>query len=333
MDTVLPDRRCGVDVGGTKCLGVVIDPYGRIVDEVRHPTPHEGGGLLDVLGAIGDELRPWDTFGVGIPALVRNDGVMVASAHLGRMAGLDLRGGLAERGIVDAAIANDATCATLAEWTVGAGRGTTDMVMVTLGTGIGGGIIAGGNLVTGRNGFAGEFGHMPVDPDGPECPCGRRGCWERYASGTGLARLAAEAVAAAPDEAAASAIEATHGDPGVVSGEQVQQAARCGDAFALAVIDEFARWVATGLVGLTNALDPQRFVLGGGLATGADLYLEPIRHWFAELLYASDQRPDPEIRFAELGEHAGAIGAASLAHRVGRVRAPARGRAGQAGSR
>ncbi len=159
------------------------------------------------------------------------------------------------------AVTNDATCAALAEWRFGAGRGVDDMVMVTLGTGIGGGVVAGGRLIVGANGFAGEFGHMVVDPDGPPCPCGRRGCWERYASGSGLAQLAR---AAAVGGRLRRVVEVAGGDAGMVRGEHVQAAAREGDPGAVAVVDEFARWVALGLVNLTNALDPARFVLGGG---------------------------------------------------------------------
>ena len=140
-------------------------------------------------------------------------------------------------------------------------RGVTDMVMVTLGTGIGGGVVAGGHLIRGANGFTGEIGHMVVDPDGLPCPCGRRGCWERYASGSGLARLAREA---AIGKRLRRVLQLAGGDPFNVRGENVQAAAREGDAEALGVIDQFGYWVALGLNNLTNLLDPQMFVLGGG---------------------------------------------------------------------
>ena len=193
---------------------------------------------------------------------------------------LDVAGRLAERLGRRITVGNDATCATLAEWTVGAGRGVDDLVMVTLGTGIGGGIVAAGRLVVGANGFTGELGHMVVDPNGPPCPCGRRGCWERFASGSGLAQLARTA---AVGGRLRRVVEVAGGDPVLVRGEHVQAAAREGDLGALDVIDEFARWVALGLVNLTNALDPAAFVLGGGLAEGAELYLAPIERWFRAL--------------------------------------------------
>jgi glucokinase len=205
---------------------------------------------------------------------------------------------------------NDATCATVAEWKFGATRGVDDFVMVTLGTGIGGGAVAGGQLVRGTNGFAGEIGHMVIDPNGPPCPCGRRGCWERFASGSGLGRLAREA---AVGKRASRMVELAGGDADAVRGEHVHQAAAEGDDEALAVVDEFARWVGLGLANLTNLLDPSTFVLGGGLAESAELFLAPIERWFGQLLYSPDLRPHPQLAFAELGARAGAVGAALLA--------------------
>jgi glucokinase len=306
-------RRLGIDVGGTKCLGVVLDDGGGVIAETRHRTPHDTRALLDVLASIVTELSastgPVATVGVGAPGLVTLRGVLQSAPNVPDVIELDVAGGLAGRLHRDVVVANDATCAALAEWRRGAGRGVDDLLMITLGTGIGGGIIAGGRLVVGRNGFAGEFGHMVVDPDGPPCPCGRRGCWERYASGSGLAQLAR---AAAIGGRLRRVVQVAGGDVALVRGEHVQAAAEEGDAEAAAVIDEFARWVALGLVNLTNAYDPSAFVLGGGLAEGAHLYLEPIQRWFSELLYAPDLRPHPTLSFAELGEHAGAIGAALL---------------------
>ena len=235
---------------------------------------------------------------------------MRAAANLDGVADLDVAGLLGARVGHAVTVANDATWAALAEHTSGAARGIDDFVLVTLGTGIGGGLVLGGRLQLGAHGFTGEYGHMVVDPDGPPCPCGRRGCWERYASGSGLAHLARLAVA---DGRLAAVLDAAGGDPAHVRGEMVQQAARQGDPDALAVIDEFGRWVALGLVNLANALDPAAFVLGGGLAAGADLYLGPIRRWFRELIYQPELRPLPDVRFTQWGERAGAVGAALAA--------------------
>ncbi len=304
----------GVDVGGTKCLGVVVDGSGALVTDTRRPTPRGGDALIDVLAEIFRELESeagaLDVVGVGVPGLITTSGVLRSSPNIPDVIELDVAGRLGARLDRQVVVGNDATGAALAEWRVGAGRGVNDMVMVTLGTGIGGGVVAGGRLIVGSNGFTGEFGHMVVDPDGPPCPCGRRGCWERYASGSGLAQLARTA---AVGGRLRRVLEVAGGDPAFVRGEHVQAAAREGDRGALVVIEEFARWVALGLVNLTNALDPARFVLGGGLAEGADLYLGPIEYWFGELLYAPELRPHPGLAFAELGERAGAIGAALFA--------------------
>lgn len=303
-------RRAGIDVGGTKCLGVVLDEQGTVVAEHRLPTPKGPEAIVDTLTAVAAALGDYRSIGVGVPGLVTRDGMVRASANLFDVADFKVGAMLSERLGREVVVDNDATCAAVAEWQVGAARGFDDVVMVTLGTGIGGGIIANGRLVRGTNGFTGEVGHMIVDPDGPPCPCGRRGCWERYASGSGLARLAREAADAHRIE---RVVELAGGDPEDVRGEHVQAAAAEGDEGALAVVDEFGRWVALGLANLTNALDPAVFVLGGGLASSADLYLAPILRWYREFLYAPDLRPHPQLRFAQLGPLAGAVGAALLA--------------------
>jgi glucokinase len=306
----------GIDVGGTKCLGVAVDESGTVVAETRRPTPRGGDALIEALaGVVADleaEAGPFPAVGVGVPGLVTLEGVLRASPNIPDVEELDVAGRLGPRLSVPLIVGNDATWAALSEWQVGAGRGCDDVVMVTLGTGIGGGVVAGGRLVVGANGFTGEFGHMVVDPNGPPCVCGRRGCWERFASGSGLAQLAR---IAAIGGRLRRVVEMAGGDPALVRGEHVQAAARECDEAALDVVDEFARWVALGLVNLTNALDPAMFVLGGGLAEGADLYLEPIERWFGALLYSPQLRPHPALAFAELGERAGAIGAALAAAR------------------
>jgi glucokinase len=301
-------RRAGVDVGGTKCLGVLV-VGGEIVAQHRLPTPRGHAAIADTIVEVARALGSHDSLGVGVPGLVSRQGVLRAAPNLSGVADFDVAGMVADRVGHAVTVDNDATCAALSEWRLGAGAGSDDMVLVTLGTGIGGGLVLGGVLQRGHNGFTGEYGHMVVDPDGPPCVCGRRGCWERYASGAGLARLAREA---AVGGRLRHVVDMAGGDAELVRGEHVQRAARAGDPGAVAVVEEFGRWVAIGLVNLTNALDPERFVLGGGLAAGADLYLGPIKRWFGELLYSPQLRPHPSVVFAALGEHAGAVGAALL---------------------
>ena len=308
----VPGVRVGIDVGGTKALGVVLDASGSVVAEERRPTPrgeNSLGPLVDTLVELANDLGVDGSLGIGVPGLVTRDGVLRAAPNLDGVADFAVAELVGERLGHAVSLDNDATCATVAEWQLGAGRGASDLILVTLGTGIGGGLVADGVLHRGRNGFAGEYGHMVVQPDGPRCPCGRRGCWERYASGSGLAMLAREA---ATGRRLRSVVEHAGGDPQAVRGEHVQAAAREGDEEALAVIDDFGRWVALGLSNLTNAFDPEVFVLGGGLAEGAELYLEPITRWFGELLYQPHLRPSPRIDFAEWGPLAGAVGAALL---------------------
>jgi glucokinase len=305
----------GLDVGGTKVLGALIDPArpAEVARELRVPTPPGGDGLLDVLCDMVHRLRsdgPVDAVGVGVPGLVDRDGVLRAGAHLARVANLPLAAGLAERCGVPVEVDNDANGHAVAEHRGGAGAGYDDVVVVTLGTGIGAGILQRGQLVTGANGFAGEPGHMVVDPTGPPCPCGQRGCWEQFASGNGLARLAHSAALGGQ---LAAAVELAGGDPEMVRGEHVTATARQGDADSLAVLDELADWIAVGLANLVNIFDPQLVVIGGGLVDAADLLLPRAQQRVHERILAGARRPLVPVVPAKLGERAGAIGTALLA--------------------
>lgn len=303
-------RFAGVDVGGTKCLGVVVDEHGAVLAEERRPTPHGPAELVRAIAAVVEALPDAEAVGVGAAGLVTPDGVLRAAPNLVDVQELPIGALVADRVEQPVIVDNDNTCGTYAEWQMGAAAGAHDMVFVGLGTGIGGGLVAGGALQRGGHGFAGELGHMVVQADGVRCVCGRRGCWERYASGSGLARLAQEAATA---RRLPRLVRALGGDVEAVRGEQVTAAARQGDASALAVIDDYARWVALGIVNLVNVTDPEVVVVGGGLAEAADVVLNPIRRWAAELLFSPEQRPHPAIRAAQLGERSPAIGAALLA--------------------
>jgi len=310
----------GVDVGGTKVLAVLADRTGAILAETRHATPrtHDAPGVVvaDAVAAAIDELAVTSgqdlaalPLGVGVPGMLSYDGVVAFAPNLKSATGADLAAIMAARLGRHLVLANDADAAAIAEHALGAARGVDDFVMVTLGTGIGGGVFAGGRLLRGRAGFAGEIGHMVVDPSGPRCPCGRRGCWERYASGAGVARLAREAAAAGR----LNAIVAARGDDESVRGEDVTHAAAAGDKEALAVLEEVGWWLALGLANLVAVLDAGRFVLGGGLGEASGLLLPPTRRHLVGLLEAGEQRPVIEVVAAQLAGHAGAIGAALLA--------------------
>jgi len=211
-------------------------------------------------------------------------------------------------------IENDANFAVLAEHRLGAARGHDDVVMVTLGTGIGGGIVSAGRVQVGAAGFAGEIGHMVVDPAGPACPCGRRGCWERFASGAGLGVLAREAALAGR---LGEVVGLAGGDPESVRGEDVSAAAAAGDPAAQRVIQEVGWWVGFGLANLACVLDPECFVLGGGVVRAGDLLVDAARATFAELVEGGDRRPPVVIVPAAFGERSGAVGAALAARQGG----------------
>lgn len=304
-------RTVGVDLGGTKCLAVALED-GKVVDERRVPTPVGETALLDALAAVaasvGDGTRVGGV-GIGVPGLVDRNGVLRFAPNLPGVVDLAIRAEVEARLGVPVRVDNDATCAAWGERQAGAAQGYDDVILVTLGTGIGGGIVAGGALMRGANGFAGEIGHMVVDPDGPQCPCGQRGCWERFASGGALGRLAQEAAAGGR---ARRVLALAGGDATVVRGEHVTLAAAEGDAEARAMLAELGWWVALGLVNLTQAFDPRAFVVGGGLVEAGELLLRPVRVAFDELLGGKAYRPAIDIVSAALGEHAGAIGAACL---------------------
>jgi glucokinase len=309
-------RTIGIDVGGTKMLGVVIDPDHpeQIVATHRVPTPHAGEGLIDALAeqiahldAVAGRV---DAIGIGVPGLVDRHGVLHVGAHLAKIDRLPLAQGLRERTGRPVVVDNDANGHAVGEHRVGAARGVDDALVVTLGTGIGAGFIVGGRLVQGAHGFAGEPGHMVIDPTGPPCPCGRRGCWERFASGSGLGRLARDAALGGRLQAA---VDLAGGEPEAVRGEHVTAAARQGDAEALVVLQELGRWIALGLANLINLLDPALIVIGGGVVDAADLVLPAVREQVAAAVLGHGRRPTVPIEAAVLGEQAGAIGLGLLA--------------------
>jgi len=302
----------GVDVGGTKVLAIAVDESGkRAGNEARRPTPRGAAALLDTMVGVVTDVRAslGETIaavGVGVPGLVNRTGTLAVGPNLPGIEQQPFRDELQSRLQVPVAVDNDATCATWAEVRLGAARGAREAFMVTLGTGIGGGLVMDGKLQRGKNGFAGEPGHMVVDPDGIPCPCGRRGCWERYASGSGLGRLGRDAAESGRGER----LVELAGHAELVRGEHVVTAAREGDAGALEVFRQFGWWAALGIANLVDMLDPEIVVVGGGLVDSGDTVMAPIRVAFRELVLAADFRPEVPIVPAELGGDAGAIGAA-----------------------
>jgi len=304
-------RTVGVDVGGTKCLAVALEE-GRMIDERRVPTPVGEPAVLEAVAGVVAEVAGTTELrgvGIGMPGFVDRAGVLRFAPNLPGVVDFPIREELEARLGIPVRADNDATCAAWGERQLGAAQGYNDVILVTLGTGIGGGIVAGGSLLRGANGFGGEIGHMVINTDGPPCPCGQRGCWERYASGSGLAGIAQRAAA---EGRAPRVLARAGGEPAMVRGEHVTVAAAEGDRGAQDVLAELGWWVAQGLADLANVFDPEAFVLGGGLVEAGDLLLNPVRAAFAELLTGAAYRPPVDILPATLGEHAGAIGAACL---------------------
>lgn len=303
----------GLDVGGTKTAAARVAPDGSIVARATLPTPADDmAATLDtILEAARAVLSP-DVRAVGIaaaglvesatgilrfaPNLAWRDAPLVE--HLGGALGLPV--------VAD----NDNTAAAWGESRFGAGRGYRHMVFVGVGTGIGGGIVADGVLFRGAHGFAADIGHIIVEPDGPLCGCGNRGCWEQVASGQAVTRAGRKAVR---DGEQTLLRELVGGDPERVTGPMVTKAAQEGDAVSIAIVAEVGRRLGEGIGGLVNVLDPEVVVIGGGVADAAELLLTPAREAFRRTVEAVDHRPDVPLVNAQLGNDAGVVGAATLA--------------------
>ena len=275
----------GVDIGGTKVLAVALDDTAGIVAEQRVPTPPDPEALVEAVSDAIDALGvPVASIGVGVAGLVTAQGEVRVSPHLAHPERLDLVGRLGRRFATAVRVENDATAATWGEARLGAGRGARDLVVVTLGTGIGAGIVCNGELVRGAHGFAGEPGHLTVNFDGDAHITGGRGSWELYASGTALRRSADGPL----DLAALDTVE------------------------GYALLEAFARAVAIGLGNIVALLDPELIVLGGGVSVlGEPLRVAVERH-LPEWVFGAHERDRLRVLLAELGEQAGAIGAALL---------------------
>ena len=304
----------GVDLGGTKLLGVVADAAGAVITERLRPSGDGPDAVLTDVVEIVTELRAAvpdvAALGVGAAGLVDFDGVMRYAPNLDGFEGVGIRARLETACGLSVAVDNDANAAALGEVLHGAARGRSEVLLVTLGTGIGGGIVVGGRVYRGGFGLAAEIGHMTVDPDGPVCACGAPGHWEAIASGTALGRMG-QTWAARGD--APGVLARAGGDASAVAGYHEGAAALAAESDGLAILSAFAGGVALGLGGLVNLLDPEVIVVGGGLVGLGDVLLDRVREQLAVYVEAPTRRTVPPVVAAELGERAGAIGAAALA--------------------
>jgi glucokinase len=306
----------GVDVGGTKVAAGVVDENGTIIARTRRPTPSTSPA--DVERTIADvvaELRADHevvAVGIGAAGFIDAEGSTVLFAPNLAWRNEPLRDEVAKVVGLPIVVENDASAMAWGEYRFGAGAGEDNLVCVTVGTGIGGGIVLNGQLYRGRHGIAGEFGHTQVVPDGRRCGCGLRGCWEQYCSGRALLHEARE-IADVDKQYGARLLELGEGRPEGIHAEHVTQAAREGDPAALACFGEIGRALGQGLADLVAVLDPGRIVVGGGVADAGELLLAPAREVFATQITGSGHRPVPEIVLAALGNDAGLVGAADLA--------------------
>lgn len=308
-------RGIGLDIGGTKVLGAVVDEAGTVLDEHRVPSPTgTWAELLEAIGATVSELRTRHAdiacVGIGAAGMVDLDGTIHYAPNVAAFRSTMVRADVQSTVGLPTIVDNDANVAAYAEVRFGVARGMKDAMVITLGTGIGGGVVVNGQVLRGAHGFAAEVGHFQIDPNGPRCACGELGHWEAMASGTALGVMARDA---ARRGELASVLGAVGGDPADIHGPDVSAAGHAGNADALALIDAYAFNVAIGLVGLANIFDPAVIAIAGGLVNDGELFLAPIRCHFLGHVEGSMHRPTPDIVPATLGERAGVIGAAILA--------------------
>jgi glucokinase len=308
----------GIDLGGTHLRGAVVDGDGRVEVEERAPTPTEWPGLQDGIVGLVTSLRAvhpeLGAVGVGAAGMVDRQGTVHYAPNIPKLIRVPLQAELAQRLRTPVVVDNDANVAAWGELLHGAARGVEHGLVITLGTGIGGGIITDGRVARGAHGFAAEVGHWQFDPHGPECACGEIGHWEALASGGALGALA-RARAAAGD--APNVLARAGGDLRAVTGVEVGDSATAGEADGRDILERYARRVALGFAGLTNILDPEIIVVSGGLVELGDVLLKPLRDAFSAHLEGAPYRPEVPIVAAALGERAGVVGAAALARQLG----------------
>jgi glucokinase len=301
----------GVDVGGTKIAAGVVTPEGEILNEVRYPSAGPKERLLSSIARAVNEVRNGFEIGgtcLAVPGTVSTiENKIIDAPNLPAIEGVPLKDELEERTGLSTTVENDANAAAWGEFRFGAGSEATHLVFITLGTGVGGGVISHGLLLRGAQGAGGELGHITILATGPRCGCGNHGCLEALASGTAIARRAREIASEKPDSALGRlAVER------MVLGEDVAALAEQGDEAALEVLRETGVWLGIGLAGFVNIFNPEVIAVGGGAARAGDMILDPARHE-VRLRAMSPGRDLVEIKPATLGARSGILGAAALA--------------------
>ncbi|MDR0330655.1 MAG: ROK family protein [Chitinispirillales bacterium] len=318
--TTTTSRAIGIDLGGTAIKGAIIDGSGVVGAVTRVPTEAHGGGqrvLGNILSLIGELIEksgaPASSFvgvGIGTPGFVDGDGTILGGAeNLPGWKGTQVYSPVTERFGLPAAAANDVTAVALAELMFGAGRGVKNMACFALGTGVGGGIVANGRLYKGSHGMAGELGHIVVETGGRECPCGQKGCVERYASATGIVQTAIEMAAEGGQTQLA---QLARGNPAAVTSKAVYERVAEGDELAVRVHENACDMLGRAVGIMINAFSPDRVVIGGGVAMAGGVIIEAVKRYAALHSWpAIFERC--EIVPAQMGEDAGVLGAGALA--------------------
>ncbi len=306
----------GIDIGGTKVLGGVVTSTGEILATARRDTPREGGrALTEAIANVATELvqqYPVDSIGVSAAGFISSDRqTLLATPNISNWNGVNLVVELTEILHKRIVLENDANAAAWGEFKFGAGRGRNDLMMLTLGTGVGGGLILDGSVFRGAFGIGAELGHIRLVPEGQLCGCGIRGCLEQYASGSALMRHAREAIDASP-LLARNLLDRGDGTIEGLRGSDITDAARDGDPVAIAAFNTMATYLGAGIASLCAVIDPSCVVLGGGVIDAGELFLGPTRDAALRLIPFSGKHPYPEIVSAELGNHAGLVGVADL---------------------
>ena len=310
----------GIDLGGTNIAVGVVNEKNEIVGRGKKKTnsPRPAEAIADDIAAAcfmaledaGLSLEDINSAGIGAPGSINPETGVIATSNNLQFDNVPMVEYVSSRlGGIKCYIENDANAAAYGEFMAGAGKGTNDFITITLGTGVGCGIIIGGKLFTGSNYAGGELGHTVMVYDGEQCTCGRKGCWETYASATALIRQTKAAMEQNPDSIM---WELTEGSIDRVSGRTSFDAMRRGDAAGKAVVEQYARYVACGITNVVNIFQPDVLCIGGGISHEGETLIAPIREYNESQRYSKNVEKQTEIRAAELANDAGIIGAACL---------------------
>lgn len=311
--------RIGIDLGGTNIVAAVVNDEYEMVGKSKTPTatPRSADEIFDDIAKVckeamaqaGVTIKDIFSVGIGTPGTVNKEGVIEFANNLG-FVNVPAKEMLIERlGIENVYVDNDANCAALGEAQAGSGHGAKDFIAVTLGTGVGSGVIINGKIVAGVNNAGGECGHSVIVVDGEPCTCGRKGCWEAYASATALINQTKAAMEKYPDSVMHELVKA---NVGKVDGRTAFDAMRRGDIAGIKVVDAYVKYVACGLINLVNIFQPETICIGGGICNEGETLLRPLRRYIDSERYSVYSKIQSKIVKAELGNDAGIIGAALL---------------------